>query len=350
MTHSRAPVAERSRAAPRGPSFGRRCACGRPVGPTGECSACRQRRLAETAGPQGGRPLDAETRAEFEDRLGFDFAAVRIHDDPRADESARARGALAYAEGRNLVFRAGAYAPGTQAGRRLLAHELTHVVQQVTAGPPAGEAQLEREAEAGSSTVSAAPRDRILRQGGGQSQDPVTTARTAAFVRCQNAYQQLAGIVVPGPHADERVREAQLRARALVLRIFGEELNMDQVTEIVGSMRNRLTPGLQTQQAAASDPECGNREAYVRGLRPPVVVCPKFFRSSPEQQARTMVHEAAHLARIGSATVGESYCAFYDCQTSCGGFDSADSWSHFVHCLSGQTPDRPPPIVGRPRP
>jgi hypothetical protein len=347
MTYSRASVAA-PRSASRGPSLGRRCACGNPVGATGECEACRHRRRAGTAASQGGRPLDATTRAEFEARLDFDFGAVRIHDDSWADESARARGALAYADNGNVVFRAGAYAPATPSGRRLLAHELTHVVQQATPGPPATEAQVEREAEAGSS-VSAAPRDRILRQRGGQPQDPVTTARTAAFIRCQNAHQQLAGIVVPGPHADERVREGQLRARGLVLRIFGEELNMDQVTEVVGSMRNRLTPGLQIQRAAASDPECGNREAYVRGLRPPIVVCPKFFRSSPEQRARTMVHEAAHLARIGSATLGESYCAFYDCQTSCGGFDSADSWSHFVHCLSGQTPDRPPPIVGRPR-
>jgi hypothetical protein len=282
--------------------------------------------------------------------MGFDFDKVRIHDDARADESARAYGALAYAEGRNLVFRAGAYAPGSPSGRKLLAHELTHVVQQATPGAPATEAQLEREAEAGSARVSAAPRDRILRQGGGQAQDPVTTARTAAFVRCQNAYQRLAGIVIPGPYERERVLEGQLEARHLVLTIFGEELNMDQVTEIVGDMRNKLTPGLQTRRAAASDPECGNREAYVRGLRPPIVLCPKFFRSTPEQQARTMVHEAAHLARIGSASLGESYCVFYDCQSSCGGFDSADSWSHFVHCLSGQTPDRPPPITGRPRP
>jgi hypothetical protein len=328
----------------------RRCACGRPIGPSGQCDACRRRQLAERSGENGGRPLEAATRAEHESRLGFDFGAVRVHDDARADESARARGALAYADGSELVFRTGAYVPGTASGRRLLAHELTHVVQQAAAGPPAAEAQLERQAEAAGATVSPAPPHRILRQRAAHAQGPVTTARTAGFIRRQNAYQQLAGIVIPGPSADERAREGQLRARHLVLTIFGEELNMDQVRDVVGSMRNHLTPGLQTVQASASDPECGNREAYVRGLRPPIVLCPKFFRSSPEQRVRTMIHESAHLARIGSAGLGESYCAFYDCQSSCGGFDSADSWSHFVHCLSNQAADRSPPIVGRPRP
>lgn len=325
----------------------RRCSCGGLVGPMGECDACRRRRISETARPSRGRPLEAATRAEHEQRLGFDLGAVRIHDDAHADESARARGAVAYADGPDVVFRAGAYAPGTPSGRRLLAHELTHVAQQATPGPPAAPAQLEREASSAGSTVSAAPRHRILLQGGGQPQDPVTSARLAAFVRCQNAYQKLAGIVVPGPFSAERELEGRLHAHHLTLVTFGEDLNMDQVRDIVGSMRNYLTPGLQTLQATARDPECGNREAYVRGLRPPIVLCPKFFRSSPEQQARTMVHEAAHLAGIGSATLGESYCAFYDCATSCGGFNSADSWSHLVHCLSGQPPDKPPPIVVR---
>jgi Domain of unknown function (DUF4157) len=334
--------------APRASPAPRRCSCGRPIGLTGECDACRQRRLSAAAGGSRGRSLETALRAEHEQRLGFDLSAVRIHDDARADEAARARGALAYTDGHDVVFRGGAYSPGTPSGRRLLAHELTHVAQQVAPGAPASVARLEQEASASGPTVSAAPRHRILLQGGGRAQDPVTTARVAAFLRCQSAYQTLAGIIVPGPFAAERQLEGRLNARHLELVTFGEDLNMDQVRDIVGSMRNYLLPGLQTVQATASDPECGNREAYVRGLRPPIVLCPKFFRSSPEQQARTMVHEAAHLAGIGSATLGESYCAFYDCATSCGGFHSADSWAHFVHCLSGQTPDRPPPIVARP--
>lgn len=77
-----------------------------------------------------GRPLDAATRAFFEPRFGHDFSQVRVHAGARAEQSARAVNAYAYTVGRNIVFEAGRFAPETTAGRQLLAHELTHVVQQ----------------------------------------------------------------------------------------------------------------------------------------------------------------------------------------------------------------------------
>jgi LysM repeat protein len=77
-----------------------------------------------------GRPLDVATRAFMEPRFGHDFSQVRIHADAKAAESARAVNALAYTVGRDVVFGAARYEPGTEAGRRLLAHELAHVVQQ----------------------------------------------------------------------------------------------------------------------------------------------------------------------------------------------------------------------------
>jgi hypothetical protein len=77
-----------------------------------------------------GRPLEAATRTFMEPRFGCDFGRVRIHADARAAESARAVNALAYTVGRDVVFGSGQYAPQTGAGRRLLAHELAHVVQQ----------------------------------------------------------------------------------------------------------------------------------------------------------------------------------------------------------------------------
>ena len=79
---------------------------------------------------QGGRPLDATTRSFFEPRFGVDFSNVRIHTNTQAAESARAVNALAYTIGSNVVFNSGQYAPHRDSGRRLLAHELTHVVQQ----------------------------------------------------------------------------------------------------------------------------------------------------------------------------------------------------------------------------
>lgn len=76
-----------------------------------------------------GQPLDAATRAFFEPRFGHDFGAVRVHTDPQAAQSAHVLQARAYTVGRDLVFGDGGYPPGTT-GRRLLAHELTHVLQQ----------------------------------------------------------------------------------------------------------------------------------------------------------------------------------------------------------------------------
>lgn len=78
----------------------------------------------------GGQPLSEADRSFFEPRFGQDFSQVRIHTDGQAAETARAVNARAFTVGRNVVFEAGQYAPETIIGRRLLTHELTHVVQQ----------------------------------------------------------------------------------------------------------------------------------------------------------------------------------------------------------------------------
>ena len=79
---------------------------------------------------QPGRPLDAASRTFMEGHLGHPLGAVQIHDDVLAARSAAAVGAHAYTVGHHVVFGAGRHAPGSMAGRRLLAHELVHVVQQ----------------------------------------------------------------------------------------------------------------------------------------------------------------------------------------------------------------------------
>jgi hypothetical protein len=133
-----------------GPQLRRACACG------GGCQACR----AEPSGlklerlqasrlrggdEEGqaeappvvhealatpGRPLDTPTREHMESRFGRDFGRVRVHTDAKAAESAEALHARAYTVGQDVMFGAGRYAPGAAEGRRLLAHELTHTLQQ----------------------------------------------------------------------------------------------------------------------------------------------------------------------------------------------------------------------------
>ena len=173
----------------------RKCACGGTPGPTGECEACRKKkrfglqtklnvseqgdiyeqeadriadqvmatpahpgaagaapRIQRISGQSNGqmdaaprsvgqalvspaRPLEPALQAEMEFRFAHDFSMVRVHSGGAAERSARDVSADAYTVGQHIVFGAGRFAPGTCEGRRLIAHELTHVVQQ--AGPGA---------------------------------------------------------------------------------------------------------------------------------------------------------------------------------------------------------------------
>ena len=129
-----------------------RCSCSKSTGVTGECDECKSMKLqrsasASSASPTAppivhdvlsspGQPLDAPTRSFMEPRFGHDFSRVRIHSDVKAAESAAAVNALAYTVGDNIVFAQSQYAPQNHAGQRVLAHELTHVVQQSSAANP----------------------------------------------------------------------------------------------------------------------------------------------------------------------------------------------------------------------
>lgn len=105
----------------------------------------------------GGQPLDAETRGFMEPRFGRDFSGVRVHTGSAAAQSARELDAVAYTVGSDIVFGEGRYAPGTDAGRRLIAHELTHTVQQGTDPPQVARVALPQ--------VGSAPRGLVQRVG-----------------------------------------------------------------------------------------------------------------------------------------------------------------------------------------
>lgn len=127
----------------------RKCTCGQQTSTEDECTECRKRAegslqrsalssealdaipsIVHEALDAPGQPLDPVTRTFMESHFGHDFSQVRVHTDAWAAEAARAVHARAYTVGRHLVFGRGYYAPATGEGTRLLAHELTHVVQQ----------------------------------------------------------------------------------------------------------------------------------------------------------------------------------------------------------------------------
>jgi hypothetical protein len=130
----------------------RRCNCGQHIQSGGECNECKKKRKDlqrsarnEAPGWAGGQtapsivndvlrspgqPLESRTRARMEQSFGRDFSQVRVHNGAQAARSARAVQAQAYTVGQSIVFDTGRYEPETTSGQRLLAHELTHTIQQ----------------------------------------------------------------------------------------------------------------------------------------------------------------------------------------------------------------------------
>ena len=127
---------EKSKETPRisradGVSHGRVSREGTPAGSKAADSVAPN--LVHDMVKKSGQPLDAGTREYFEPRIGHDLSGVRVHADASAAQSAQSIQANAYTSGHSIVFSDGKYAPETHDGKRLLAHELTHVVQQAGA-------------------------------------------------------------------------------------------------------------------------------------------------------------------------------------------------------------------------
>ena len=89
----------------------------------------------------GGQPLEESAQAHIGEATGNDFSSVRVHTSPEADALSRQLGAKAFTTGQDVFFREGAYEPHSTAGQELIAHELTHVVQQGS-GAVSGSARM----------------------------------------------------------------------------------------------------------------------------------------------------------------------------------------------------------------
>jgi hypothetical protein len=154
-------------------------------------------------GLHSGKPLPEETRRPFEQRLGVDLDGVRVHTDGEAAETSRLLNARAFTVGNRIVFGPGEYAPDTTAGRRLVAHELTHVVQQ-TGGGPAGTPGHASNTVGRVGRVSPGALQRTVRY-----IEQVTGAEAAPFLRAFDASVVEADRVVTGATGPEA---ADLRA------------------------------------------------------------------------------------------------------------------------------------------
>ncbi|MFP5261555.1 MAG: DUF4157 domain-containing protein [Blastocatellia bacterium] len=198
----------------------KKCDCGGPAGVTGECAECNSKQFAlqrnftnqpepsmvrqifNVALPSSGQPLDQATSGFMEPRFGHDFSQVRVHTGGQADESAKRVNALAYTVGRDIVFGEGQYVPGTTSGKRILAHELAHIVQQQHTSAthsPAFITSAYDSAEAEADSVA----DRIADE---RPLMPVKQRRGPALMRKLRVDRPAESIPNPGPQASAQTK------------------------------------------------------------------------------------------------------------------------------------------------
>lgn len=201
----------------------RRCACGGHSA-EGTCLRCRNAEhtllsrsavnstprpsssLVQQATNSPGRPLDAPTRLQMENRFGHDLGHVRIHTDDKAAAAAKAVDAKAFTYGRNIVFGANQYSPASLTGQQLITHELVHTLQQsgIAGGLPA---DFEINSPADSFEREA---DLAAYGWNGQRPTSVSTDVSDNRIRRRSIFEEFVGLF-SGDEFDDQTLEAYLR-------------------------------------------------------------------------------------------------------------------------------------------
>jgi len=213
-----------------------------------------------------GRPLDASARAFMEPRFGHDFSHVRVHTGARASDSAVAVHALAYTVRSDVVFGAGQYTPGSHDGRRLIAHELTHVIQNRSSAGVNADTIIdendpsEREADVVSQAVAAGHSAAVARRLSGAhlhraKGDLVgyTGGQSGTLVVLQDGKRSYAAAAVSGHpgHGENEPREGPIPSGTYVLH---PTINQPSVTTLQGGIcgADAISEGF--QEITSDDP------------------------------------------------------------------------------------------------
>ncbi|HEX2030249.1 MAG TPA: DUF4157 domain-containing protein, partial [Actinomycetota bacterium] len=265
-----------------------------------------------------GRPLDPGTRTQMEARLGHDFGAVRVHTDSRAGRSADAVQALAYTVGSHVAFAPGRYAPGSPQGRRLLAHELTHVVQQRSEMASASaESALEVRARAAEAAIArpegqleearqtqpSAGTLRLQRQAAPAAPPPPAGWTACAADEITSLNRELAEAVT---WVSEAITDLQAPERpARTTGALGRYLSTEPA-HVTNTILPRLRAILADLQLGTTNFRCQTeqqcRAAFPSGANAysgnPVTLCPGYFRKGHLGRVTTLVHESGHNAGL----------------------------------------------------
>ena len=239
-----------------------------------------------------GQPLSASERAFFEPRYGADFDDVRVHSDARAAHVAQSVNARAFTHGRDVVFGAGQYAPGMSEGRRLLAHELTHVVQQ--SAYPTNQLSLVQRLEAMQNYRGCHDDQNFFTE--------LAQTRASVWVACTiSALEEIFR-----PHDIVTLAESTLNRFFHPPRGRGGTIGGYHHPRIIRTIIRRLRRIMRAldnprlfrcvtrrtcgRENADNDP---NALAYA-GQWTVISLCPNFFNLSPTDQIGTFIHESAH--------------------------------------------------------
>jgi hypothetical protein len=270
--------------------------------------------------PAGGGSLDAMTRAYMEPRFGADFGPVRVHAGPAAAGQAARFSARAYTVGEHVVFGAGQYQPGSDTGRRLLAHELAHVVQQ-------------RSSNSGRA-------DAVMRKSSFKSCPGTQPAQLdAAVVIAQGALSRAASVVAGAYGRPGHVTAAN---RQLLLDHFHTTSKGD-MRDILGtyvSIQGAFRKGLSfecesTCPTTATSQVCGyayNHQWF--GGSGPIHICfdtagCDFATTPAPNQTALVIHEAAHR-HAGIDDKAYRWEPAYSTLSSKQAKDNADSYAWFA--------------------
>lgn len=290
-----------------------------------------------------GQPLDAEARSFFEPRFGYDFGHVRLHFDEKADASARSVGALAYTVGSHVAFRSASYSPRTADGRQLLAHELTHVVQQSasTGFRPASPSPAGAQASA-AAVVADRNGGALLHSGRAVQRQPAPSPEDRANAAADAAARRELESTLPGPGGTPQPQKPKTAQRGVgcddgqrrraedalktavhwldnalgkldpplpevsapLFRHFHVNPKQPWFVAQVRDNLQRIHDGLAgSPYRCGGNPECWGQNASV--LPHEVLLCEPFFTQSDDNvRAQTLIHEAAHVFAHARAEMG----------------------------------------------
>lgn len=284
----------------------------------------------------GGRPLPESVRSFFEPRFGREFSDVRIHTGHLADEAARSVHAEAFTRGQDIVFQSGAYQPRAKEGKRLLAHELTHVKQQ------------QSESSVARQSSSTQPRFRdctpsITSINNANSR--IESARRFAISMSRSAITWLQAAIThrSGPGAvPEKVQDA--------LATHFHNPNRQQLGSAIQTFKGAINALNRTnriicnsESASNCDPNIGDDDAYAWCPGGPNIhLCPSVFDNPRITLPLTLIHEAAHVDGACRDCYINDNC--YANLNASKAVENAESYAFFARAV------HPKPSVTRPSP